>query len=98
MERGAGRVRICNEDYLFCARVRAAGHRVLLHSGVRCGHYDRSRDAVAPRAWEPPEASNLRRVLVRTGERYELIPLEAAPAAWSPERHLRADVDYVETP
>ena len=48
VERGAGRVRVCNEDYLFCARLRRAGHRVLLHAGVRCGHYDRQTNTVAP--------------------------------------------------
>ncbi|MBV8490393.1 MAG: hypothetical protein JO199_07690, partial [Candidatus Eremiobacteraeota bacterium] len=97
VEPAAGRVRVCDEDYLFCARLRAAGFRVLLHPKVRCGHYDRGRDAVAPAAWEPPEATNTKRVLVLDGERYALIPLERAPATTSRERRLSADVVYIET-
>ena len=97
VEKRAGRVRVCNEDYLFCARLRAAGHTVLLHSGVRCGHYDRGRDAVAPRHWEDAAATNRRRALVRTGEAYELVPFDAAPENTTPEIHVKANVDYVET-
>jgi len=98
VEHAAGRVRVCNEDYLFCARLRAAGHTVLLHPGARCGHYDRGRDAIAPAQWEPPSLTNRKRVLVRNGESYELVALETAPTETTPERHLRAEVDYVETP
>jgi hypothetical protein len=98
VERGAGRVRVCDEDYLFCARIRAQGHRVLLHPGVRCGHYDRARDAVAPARWEAPQDTAVKRVLVQTGERYAMLPLADAPAATSSERRLRADVVYIETP
>lgn len=97
VERSEGRVRVCDEDYLFCARVRAAGGEVILHPGVRCGHYDRARNAVAPSAWESPRVSGHRRVLARTGERYELVALDQAPAQGKPERHVRADVVYVET-
>ena len=97
VEHGDGRVRVCNEDYLFCARVRAAGHTVLLHPGVRCGHYDRTANAIAPRHWESPDATNRRRVLIRSGTRYELVPYETAPKETTPERHLRAEVTYVET-
>jgi hypothetical protein len=98
VERAAGRVRVCDEDYLFCARLRAAGFAALLHPGVRCGHYDRNRNAVAPRFWEPPDATGHPRVLVQSGERYALVPLAQAPAQTRPERHVRAGVTYVETP
>ena len=54
IERAAGRVRICDEDYLFCARLRAAGRRIYLHPGARCGHYDRNRNATAPAHGNPP--------------------------------------------
>ena len=43
----------CDEDYLFCERVRAAGHRVLLHAGVRTPHYDRASGTSAPAAAKP---------------------------------------------
>jgi hypothetical protein len=98
VERAEARVRVCNEDYLFCRRIRAAGYTTVLHPGVRCGHYDRVRDLVAPAAWEPPERSNQRRVLTRTGDIYALVPLADAPEPRNRERHVRADVAYVETP
>lgn len=96
VEHNVGRVRVCNEDYLFCARLRAAGHGVLLAPAARCGHYDRQRNAVAPAAWEPPARTAMRRVLVRTGTSYELVPLAGAPEANVAEKHVRADVVYVE--
>jgi hypothetical protein len=95
VEPGAGRVRVCNEDYLFCLRLRGAGHRVLLHPGVRCGHYDRARDRIEPAAPEPASATGVARVLARTGDRYHLIPLQGAPQAGGGERYVRADVVYV---
>ena len=98
VEKGAGRVRVCNEDYLFCARVRAQGHRVLLHPGVRCGHYDRTRRTVAPKHWEPAENTNRRRVLVRKGESYRLVPYDGTTPHESDERQVRAAVTYVEVP
>lgn len=97
VESTEGRVRVCNEDYLFCARLRASGYVTMLHPGVRCGHYDRARSAVAPHRWEPMEASNRRRVFVRSGDSYALAPLSEAPKETTPERHVRADVVYVET-
>ncbi len=95
LEAAAGRVRVCNEDYLFCARLRATGREVVLHPGVRCGHYDRNRDTVAPAHWESPERTARPRVLVRTGERYEMVPLAQAPHAVATERRTNADVVYV---
>ena len=97
VERTDGRVRVCDEDYLFCARLRQAGHRVVLHPGVRCGHYDRGSDAVAPASWEPPDRTNRRRVLARSGETFALLPLEEAPPAAAAERRVQADVVYIVT-
>lgn len=97
VERNAGRVRVCNEDYIFCARLRAAGYRVLLHPGVRCGHYDRVKNRAFPDRWEDPQASNRKRVLARTGDRYGLVPLEDAPTTVARERQLAADVTYIES-
>jgi hypothetical protein len=98
VERSAGRVRVCNEDYLFCARLRRAGHSVLLHPGVRCGHYDRVKNSVFPQVWETAAVTNRKRVLVQRGESYELVPLEAAPHHTLSEERRSADVVYVETP
>ncbi len=95
VERAALRVRVCNEDYLFCHRLRQSGGAVILHPGVRCGHYDRGRDSVAPSAWEPDSATRVPRVLAKTGDRYGMIPLADAPPAGAPERHVPADVTYV---
>jgi GT2 family glycosyltransferase len=89
------RVRICNEDYLFCDRLRRAGWQVLLHPGVRCGHFDRASGRTAPNAPEAATITNVKRVLAQTGERYHLVPLESAPAAPAPERHVRADLVYL---
>lgn len=98
MEKADGRVRVCNEDYLFCARLRRTGYTVLLHPGVRCKHFDRGRNAAAPAYWESPESSNRKRVLVLKNDRYELVPLEeAGEIAAKAERQVRADVTYVET-
>jgi GT2 family glycosyltransferase len=95
IEPSDGRVRICNEDYLFCRRVRESGYRVLLHPGVRCGHYDRASGRTAPAAREPASATNVRRILVQTGDRYQLVPLEGANDAATRERHIRADLTYI---
>lgn len=97
VERNAGRVRVCNEDYLFCHRLRTAGHDVYLHPGVRVGHYDRTRDTTAPPHWELSTATNQKRVLAQTGNDYKLIPLENAPTNTQPEHHTKADITYIET-
>jgi hypothetical protein len=69
-------VRQCDEDYLFCERVRAAGWRVLLHAGVRAGHYDRGSDTTAPAQWETDaETDRLRMIVLRDG-RTELVPFD----------------------
>lgn len=64
IEREAARVRICNEDYLFCAKIRGAGYDVVLHPGVRCGHYDRASGSIAPQNWEAESATGHRRIAV----------------------------------
>jgi hypothetical protein len=97
VERSAGRVRICDEDYLFCARLRRAGGRVLLVPAARCGHYDRQSQAVVPASWEPPEVTNRQRMAVLVDGRLALI--EAGETSGSaPETHVRADVQYIVVP
>jgi len=69
-------VRQCDEDYLLCERLRAAGRRVLLHAGVRCGHYDRGSGATAPSAWEPDAETDRVRMIVLQGDRTALVPFD----------------------
>jgi hypothetical protein len=97
VERAAGRVRVCDEDYLFCARLRQAGHRVLLHAGVRCGHYDRTSNTVAPRTWEPAEVTRHERMAALIDGRPALVPIHPASSTTS-ESHVQANVDYVVVP
>ena len=77
VEESRARVRICNEDYLLCERLRAAGYGIALHGGVRCGHYDRATRTVLPQSWEPPEATaEPRMMVVEPGPRYRLVPYD----------------------
>ena len=71
-------VRQCDEDYLLCERVRAAGWNVLVHAGVRARHYDRGRDAFAPERWETDEQTDRLRMIVRDGAGTKLVPFDDA--------------------
>jgi hypothetical protein len=94
IERTAGRVRVCDEDYLFCARLRAAGWRVLLDPAVRCGHYDRGSQTTAPRAWEPAAVTSRERMAAIVDGRPQLVhPVTDAPG--TPETHVTTEIDYV---
>ena len=97
VERSAGRVRVCDEDYLFCARAREAGWRVLLHPQARCGHYNRQNDTIAPQTWEPPEKTRYPRMAVLEHGRHALVPVRDVPGSTS-ESHVAADVEYVIVP
>jgi hypothetical protein len=97
VEREAGRVRICDEDYLFCARLRGAGYLIVLDPAVRCGHYDRQSNTIAPAVWEPPEVTNRVRMAVLAGGRPALVDVDdRRPGV--PESHVRADVEYILVP
>jgi hypothetical protein len=95
IEESANRVRICNEDYLFCAKLRRAGHTVLLHPGVRCGHYDRASDSIIPKSWEPASATSVNRMTVMHPDgSIALAPFDAGmPQA--KERHMTAPLEYI---
>jgi hypothetical protein len=97
VERAAARVRVCDEDYLFCSRLRRADKRVLLVPAVRCGHYDRQLHVTMPRAWEPPEITAHPRVAALVDGRPALIPAREVSAS-TPEAHVRASLDYILTP
>jgi hypothetical protein len=97
VERGAGRVRVCNEDYLFCARLREAGARVLLVPGARCLHYDRASGRSAPAVWEPPDVTRNARMAVIVDGKPALVPMRDV-ARSTPETHVRAALEYIVVP
>jgi hypothetical protein len=70
-------VRQCDEDYLLCERLRAGGRRVLLHAGVRAGHYDRGRETTAPERWEPDAETDRLRMIVLHDGATQLVPFDA---------------------
>ena len=94
VERRSGRVRVCNEDYLFCNRLRKANWDVLLVPSVRCGHFDRATGRTSPTVWETEAATNSRRMVVAENSVPRLIAASAELARAS-EQHLRADIDYL---
>jgi hypothetical protein len=71
-------VRQCDEDYLYCERVRHAGWRVLLHAGVRAGHYDRGSQTTAPARWETDAETDRLRMIVLQDGRTQLVPFDDA--------------------
>ncbi len=88
-------VRQCDEDYLYCERVRGAGWRVLLHAGVRAGHYDRARETTAPERWETDaETDRLRMIVLRDG-RTELVPFDdSVPRAVERQEKFETTILY----
>ena len=95
VERAKSRVRICNEDFLFCKRLREDGWAVVLHPGVRCGHYDRDSQKTYPLLWEKPHETNFRRMLVQNADgSIGKVPFDVSvPRAF--EKHERADLEYI---
>jgi len=93
IERGAHRVRLCNEDYRFCERMTQAGFLVRLAGSVRCGHYERSTDTVMPRVWETDDVTGVRRMLVSETGIEKVVPFNAGISIAS-ERHETATVEY----
>jgi GT2 family glycosyltransferase len=69
-------VRQCDEDYLICERFRHAGWNVLLHPGVRVGHYDRATQQTAPAQWESQADTNRLRMIVRQADGTHLVPFD----------------------
>ena len=95
IEESAARVRLCNEDFLLCERLRGAGYGIALHAGVRCGHFDRERGTIEPAHWEPAAQTQIERMIVmQPGPRYELVPYDTTVAT-AAERHAVARIDYV---
>jgi len=94
IERAARRARLCDEDYLYCERVRRTGNVVRLDARVRCPHYDRESDSVAPLAWESDAVTSAPRMIVFESGTTRLVPLDAS-APRIVERHVRAELTYV---
>jgi hypothetical protein len=94
IERQARRVRQCDEDYLYCERVRRNGNVVRLDARVRCLHYDRGSDTTAPAAWESDEITSSPRMIVLADGATQLVPLDASVPRIV-ERHAPADVTYI---
>jgi hypothetical protein len=95
VEEQAARVRICNEDYLFCEKARHGGWLVALDAGIRCKHYDRISSTTYPREWEDPSATSVERMLVVSpGPRYHVVPYDSTRAT-KIERHQTATIDYI---
>jgi len=87
-------VRLCDEDYRYCERIRHAGFRVRLDARIRCSHYDRESNSVAPVIWEPDSETNLRRMIVAENGAQKLVPFDASVPR-THEAHARADVVYL---
>lgn len=76
IDRASRSVRQCDEDYLFCERLRRAGWFVMLDGGVRLQHYDRATQRSAPERWETDAETAHRRMIVRDGDAVRLVPFD----------------------
>lgn len=97
IEEHANRVRVCNEDYLFCASLRAQGFTVKLHPGVRCGHYDRASGITFPQSWEPAHITNRPRMAVIHADGTYALEAFDANVPQTKERHITAALEYIYT-
>lgn len=93
LEPQSARVRVCDEDYLFCERLRQRGWTIALHAGVRCGHYDRAGGRTFPVEWESAATTAQPRMAVVQDGVQRLLPLQDVPSLG--EDQQRAHVTYV---
>jgi hypothetical protein len=94
IERRTRRVRLCDEDFRYCERVRQSGKTVRLDARIRCTHYDRDSDTVAPVRWETDAETDHRRMIVVERAAQKLVPFDGTvPRAR--EDHTVADVVYL---
>ncbi|HEY0393490.1 MAG TPA: glycosyltransferase [Candidatus Elarobacter sp.] len=85
--------RQCDEDYLFCERVRGAGRRVLLHAGVRAGHFDRGSGTTAPARWESDAETDRLRMIVLEDGLTKLVPFDdTVPRAVERQEQFEATI------
>ena len=95
VEAAHSHVRICNEDYLLCERLRKAGFEILLDGRVRSGHYDRHQETVFPREWESNAVTGVERMHVRHQSGVEELVPFASGNAHADEEHQHAVLDYL---
>jgi GT2 family glycosyltransferase len=87
-------VRIADEDYLFCERLRRDGWLVRLHGGVRCMHYDRGTQRFSPERWEDLSVTARPRMYVRTPQGDALVePNYSLPR--NREEHRAVTLEYL---
>jgi hypothetical protein len=95
IEEEASLVRICNEDYLLCERLRAAGWHIGLDSRVRAGHYDRNSAVTHPIKWETNDITAQERALVLDAEgQVRLVPMNKQIPCIK-EEHQIGKLDYL---
>jgi hypothetical protein len=94
IERAARRARLCDEDYLYCERVRKAGYTVRLDGRVRCRHYDRESDTAAPLIWEDDRVTSEPRMIVQENGTMRLVPFDPSVPRVT-EGHTAADLTYI---
>lgn len=95
LEERLRRVRVCNEDYTFCHRLKRYGLKTYLHPGVRLGHYDRASATIVPGSWESREATNCDRMTVRQADgSVKIVPLDGKLQR-AREEHMRATLEYI---
>ncbi len=97
IEEHANRVRICNEDYLFCSSLREKGFTIALHPGVRCGHYDRGSGQTFPQTWEPASVTNRPRMAVKRADGTYALDTFDENVPQTQERHVVAALQYIYT-
>jgi hypothetical protein len=89
------RVRVCNEDYVFCHRLKEAGLRTYLHAGVRLGHYDRATGTTVPSSWESTEVTQQNRMTVRRPDgSLALVPFDGSMQRQR-EEHVAGALQYI---
>ncbi len=94
IETAARRVRQCDEDYLYCERVRKAGFNVRLDGRIRCRHYDRESDTTSPIAWETDAETNHERMIVSEDGMVKLVPFDASVPRIV-ENHSPGELTYI---
>ena len=94
IERSTKRVRLCDEDYRYCERIRDAGGIVRLDARIRCTHYDRESNTVAPVLWETDAETDHRRMIVAHHGTQKLVPFDG-DVPRTHEAHTNADVVYL---
>ncbi len=88
-------VRICNEDYLLCARLRKHGFTIWLDARVRSGHYDRASKQILPHVWEPDSVTGTKRMHVRQADGTESLVPFALGWPHAEELHQTSALDYL---